>query len=1297
MPQLSLRLGRAHENRQLFSNHFLEERLRRDPVWEAVAPDADALRLRLRELFAGQAAVLPQANERQTEERWIGPVLRELGWGYEVQPKSRRQGTTQFPDYALFPSQAAADAAANLDPRRLLKNAAGVLEAKRWSRSLDDRGGAGDEDPNRVPSAQIINYLIRAEQPWGILTNGQHWRIYHRDADFADTVFYGIDLPALLEEGRVAIGDAGETVGTAEAFRYFYLFFRPAALEPEPDGRRWLDHVRESSSRYARAVEEELKPRAYRAVTALCRGFVAAAEGDAETIAADPRRGAQVLDNALTLLFRLLFLLYAESRDLLPVRANPAYRGKSLLALRERAAEARDQAHALFPRGQDLWRDLQDLCEIVDGDPKWAGLGIPVYNGGLFDPQKHPWLERNYVADPELAEALDLLSRVRDPDTGETHFVDYGPLDVRHLGSIYEGLLEYVLRVASRDLPPITLHGRTMRDAVPRGALYLATDRGERHTTGSFYTPDYIVQYIVEQTLGPLVEGRTLQGILDLKVLDPAMGSGHFLVAATSYLARAAVRAGDEHPQQLLGDFARFEPEHLRRIIVERCIFGVDRNPRAVELAKLALWLATVRHDKPLSFLDHHLRTGNSLVGARVARMGGLPVRRGKEAVQEQAGQVGAFEGIFREALFRALGFIHQIERLPSDSEPDVKRKEELFAEADGMLDRFRDVAAVWASALFGNRIEVEINGKPFDRLGDEFARAVESLRTPDEEWEGLRSAPWFAKALTLAEEHRFFAWEIEFPEVFYEESGRPHENPGFDAVVGNPPYVRMEKFKELKDFLRAEFGTYETRSDLYVYFVERSLDLLRAGGEYGVIISNKFLRANYGAPLRALLGRRAAMREIVDFGGLPVFEDATVRAAILVVHKGSQRTEPPRFAPIRSLDFSDLREEVEASAFPLSSGSLEATEWRLVPGSVAEVLQRMDEVGEPLGSYAWGLILRGIPESEEDSAASATSIGWGIKTGLNEAFFIDGETRDRLVAEDPDSTRVIKPLVVGEEVRRSYVGWRGQWLIYLPHGSNINAYPAIQRHLEPFRDRLEARATQQAWYEIQQPQRAYIPFFDGPKILYPEIASEPRFAFHPGPLYPNNKCFFIPGENSYLLALLNSRLVWFYIRHVAALLESRSQLPAHVELRAQYMERLPIPPAPARASDAAAAETRSWLEGLYFRGLRRAGLEPEVPEELRQLGTCIGEIAEVQRVVLIGSWARGHAREDSDVDLLVVLDRNGSPSERRRIIREHVGRCPRTLDLHVYTPEELRERAGAAGGFEHHVMEEGVPLYERP
>lgn len=1264
MSQLALDLAHAHHNRQLFSNHFLERRLREDEAWSDVAEEADALRKGLRALYDEKASTLAQANEAQTEEQWIRPVLREMGWGFVVQARTQRHGTTEFPDYAMFPAQDAADAAASEpDHRHVLKRAVAVLEAKRWERGLDSTGAQGDRAPNRAPSLQIINYLFRAEQPWGVLTNGGEWRLYYRDADFADTVYFAVDLPALLSDRELPLGEAAETISAAEAFRYFYLFFGPAAFEKDEHGVRWLDRASQRSLLYARRVEEALKPRAYRAVTALCRGLAVGAEVEGDAIAADPALGRTILDNALTLLFRMLFVLYGESRELLPVRANGAYRTKSFLQLRDRARRIREKEDQVFRRGRDLWDDLRDLFAIVDGDPHWRDVGIPIYDGGLFDPAKHPWLETHYVPDPFLAEAMDLLSRARDPETGLQHQVDYAPLDVRHLGSIYEGLLEHVLRVADEDLPPITEKGRRVRDAVPAGELYLATEKGERKASGSYYTPDYVVQYIVERTLEPLVDGRSVSEILALKVLDPAMGSGHFLVAATAYLARHAVRAAEEGDQRLLGEFASLDPEHLRRLVVERCIFGVDKNPRALELAKLALWIATVQKDKPLNFLDHHLKRGDSLLGGRLADLGALPGRKGKAAEMEAAGQVALFESAFRQQVFKVVALVQRIEDMPSQTVEQIHQKEALYAQADAMLGRFRDAADLWASAPFGNVVN-----------DDQYDRAVQGLLAPEKGWSALTGEPWFAAAKSLWREHGFFHWDLEFAEAFFDDQGRDLDNPGFDAVIGNPPYVRMEEFKELKDFLRVVYETHATRTDLYVYFIERSLALLRDGGQYGAILSNKFLRANYGKKVRALIAREAGVREIVDFGGLPVFPEATVRAAVLIASKG-ERSDSPRLAEVLDLDSKDLRTCISEVSAELDKSSIRGADWMLVPRPVTQLMAKLAQSSRMLG------------HSEQ--------IGWGIKTGLNEAFIISDAKRLELIDADPNSVDLLKPLVVGSEVRRYHLNREGSWLLYVPHGTDLSRYPAVEAHLEPFRERLEARSTRQEWYELQQPQAGYHKYFETSKILFPDMGIHSRFALDlGGGLYPANTVYFIPDDSAFIVSILNSMLGEWWLRMRCAELEGPGQ--SYLRFMGQYMERLPIRRIEPRTSERGRREMDGWLQSLYYRGLKVAGLEPEIPDDIRALGPAIGGVEGVERVLLIGSWARGQAGEESDVDVLVVDRPNGRKPERRRRIREHLGRTARSLDLHVYSTAEVERQTRAASSFLSHVLPEAVVLYER-
>jgi len=267
---------------------------------------------------------------------------------------------------------------------------------------------------------------------------------------------------------------------------------------------------------------------------------------------------------------------------------------------------------------------LKDLFGIINvGSPP---LKVATFNGGLFDPAKHPFLERYTVGDARLIEAIDKLARVGG------QFVDYRDLAERHLGTIYEGLLEY-------HLEPIEgsgIRGQGSGSAAPDPrplipdpwSIDLFNDRGERHQTGSYYTPDFVVQYIVDQTLRPILDAAVagkatdaekIAAVLSVNCADPAMGSGHFPVAAMEYIARYLVDLGVTPDADAGGEA---DLAYWKRRVAQNCIYGVDLNPLAVDLAKLSLWLATAAKGKPLSFLDHHLRCGNALVGARVATLG---------------------------------------------------------------------------------------------------------------------------------------------------------------------------------------------------------------------------------------------------------------------------------------------------------------------------------------------------------------------------------------------------------------------------------------------------------------------------------------------------------------------------------------------------------------------------------------------------------------------------------------------------------------------------------------------------
>ncbi len=906
--QLTLPLEK-HRNHYLFSDYYLNTLLPRQSSWrEADAEAAQALEA-LHQLHADKRALLrPALSESALEDEWIRPILDLLDHTYHVGASLPSPEGTRTPDYALFPDEATRRAALpHLGTADFFGAALAVADAKRWDRSLDRRltGGAGDAFSNANPSYQIDYYLRITGRDWGLLTNGRLWRLYHRESSFRLDSYYEVDLINLLRQGQV------------EDFKYFYLFFRRAAF-PE-----FLDRVLQESREYAQGVSEDLKERVYEALRLLAEGFLRY-PGTSLT----PVDLKEIHDNALILLYRLLFIFYAESRRLLPLE-NRSYAGLySLKAIKEAIADRLGRRMTYLPRRATIWDNLKALFHIINEGS--GELGVPAYNGRLFDPTKYPFLEDQAIGDAYIVQALDLLARAQGPQGLD--FVDYRDLEIRHLGSIYEGLLEYQLRYADRDMAVIKDRKRErvvpaeegQEVVFPASTVYPVTERGERKATGSYYTPGYIVKYIVENTLGPLVDekqrviqdrltgleaklkaargenrkllerelGRVREGfgeaVLDLKVLDPAMGSGHFLVEATDYLAQrildfgVRLGAGAEGSE---GEVTKGEEEteisYWRRRAVESCIYGVDVNPLAVELAKLSLWLATAAKGKPLSFLDHHLRCGNSLIGARLADLGGLPSKRKRKRVAEE--QMALFdESAFTRDMGLAVGGLATIQELASDSVEDIHEKERIFQELlEVHLKRWRQIADLWASAYFGNEMAPE-----------DYAGLVQWVQTGRGMLPDAQAQPYLDRAHALWREKRFFHWELEFPEVFFDRFGHSlKDQKGFDAVVGNPPYVKARMGEDMRVERRRiaampRFVALKHMWDFYVAFMEAALQLLASGGFFSFIIPDAFNTATYSEPIKRIYFDELHVVSVSHYPVWEIFEGIGIRNIIPVVRK---------------------------------------------------------------------------------------------------------------------------------------------------------------------------------------------------------------------------------------------------------------------------------------------------------------------------------------------------------------------------------------------------------------------------
>lgn len=1020
-------VGTTASARWLFSQHFLAERL---PEWtEFAALEADALHAELLELWRAERDGLATANEGQTEERFTRPILRALGHAYSLFLEI--PGTGRIPDYLLYASESERRAAEEASPPAFVERAIAVGDAKRFDLPLDRRWPEGD------PVAQVRDYVLLTRLPFGLLTNGRIWRLYARDTGLVERACHEVDLVRLLEEG------------TPADLRYFAAFFRAEAFVPGPDGRTFLVQALDDSSLHAVEVSDALQRSVFAAVPLLSEGLLADDVRTRETL-------DQAFASALVFLYRVLFCLFAEARGLLPVE-NADYRRYSISAHRLEVIRLMGEGRTLSLRSDGLFAELRALFRMIDrGD---AALGVTEYDGGLFDRELHPWLEERSVPDALLAPAVDGLYRA------EGELVDYRNLSVRTLGTVYERLLAWEL---------VEEDGEVRLAESPR-----------RHELGSYFTPEPVVDAIVERTLDPLVSRRSRQvqerglageealaALLDVRVLDPAMGSGHFLVGAVEYLAQAI--ATDPSYD---GDLALAE---LRRLVAERCLYGVDLNPLAVELARLSLWLVTAREGEPLTFLAN-LRVGDSLVGADT------------ETLLDRT--TGLLEAHVAAAAGELLRQVRELEQHATLSGADAREKRRIALHIEGL------------------RLPLEV-----------FADAsLERFRPP-------------------AGRPRLH-WPLEFPEVFVDERGEPREGGGFDAVIGNPPYIRVQEIgRDVADYCRARFETPTGSFDAYVVFLERGLSLLAPDGRLGFIVPNKLFKLDYGSRLRALFAEDELVEEVLDFGATQLFEGVTNYTCILVLDRaGTPELEYRRIRGTRQEALGELASGGAIASERFQTGTLGSTPWVLVPLDEAAVIRTASAGAERLADVT-AQIFQGLISSADDVYILEDR---GLR-GSRRVVFSRASSRE--LELEPD---LLHPLASGSDVERYAFRPLGSLLLF-PYVEGDGAmrlasegelagcpdtWSYLREHEERLRGRERGKMDHAGWYGYVYPKN--LAAHDRPKLGVAATVRRLEIAgdFDGAVFFHNVRVNGILGRDggpplAFLLAVLNSRLLdWIFRR----------------------------------------------------------------------------------------------------------------------------------------------------------------------
>ncbi|ABQ25918.1 class I SAM-dependent DNA methyltransferase [Geotalea uraniireducens] len=926
------------------------------------------------------------------------------------------------------------------------------------------------------------------------------------------------------------------------------------------------------------------------------------------------------LELCITWLNRLLFLKLLEGRLIAYHKGN-----RDHAFLNSNLISDFDELNELF--FEVLAVRIEERSESVR---KKFG-NIPYLNSSLFEESD---LERTTIRINELKNRLDLSIY------SSTVLKDGNGRRISGSKSTLHYLFEFLdaYDFATEGSAEIQEQNKTIINASVLGLIF---EKINGYKDGSFFTPGFITMYMCRETIRRAVlqkfndkygwtckDFTELYNTLDkigtkeanevvnsLKVCDPAVGSGHFLVSALNEIisiksdleiladkdgkrVRGNVTIENDEliitrdDQIFAYDYMDAESQrvqetlfHEKETIIENCLFGVDINPKSVMICRLRLWIELLKNAyyrppsprpsptggegvippplmgggkgegekrqlETLPNIDINIKCGNSLV-SRFALSGNPNIPQvSRKKLKELTDKYRDLVWSYKQSPSNKVQLRKAIENLKHDLES--------FA-----LPNDRDLAA-----LRKKENELAQLGFAFDKKGTEQRQKLLSEVGALKERFDEKQRSVYANA---------FEWRLEFPEVLDAEG----EFVGFDAIIGNPPYIRQEAIKEMKPALTEMFGSFFCgTADIYTYFYKTGLDVAKPGATLCYIAPNKFMRAGYGKNTRELLTSQAKPLMVLDFGDLPIFEEATTYPSIVMVEKmqavGAKQASSasPAFggraskgeagksfaSPLQEPQFlaatftnadqlSRFDEVLPSIGFTMPVSALRSEGWTLERPEVLGLMEKLRKAGKPLGEYVNDKIYR------------------GVLTGLNEAFVIDEETNTKLVAEDPRSAEIIKPWLRGKDIFKWKTKWAGLYVLFTRRGTDIEQYPAIKRHLEQFREDLEPKTSDNnkrgrkpgpyKWFEIQD-NIAYFEEFDKAKILWPGISAELTvFSLDEDGYFGNDNNQLIISGDRCLLAILNSKLMGFVLKQICDKVQG-----GFYRLKIIYIEQLPIPPA---------------------------------------------------------------------------------------------------------------------------------------
>ena len=715
--------------------------------------------------------------------------------------------------------------------------------------------------------------------------------------------------------------------------------------------------------------------------------------------------------------------------------------------------------------------------------------------------------------------------------------------------------------------------------------LGLIFEKINGYKDGSFFTPGFITMYMCRETIRKAVVQKfnetqewnctTLEEIYDkiedrkeankivnsIKICDPAVGSGHFLVSALNEMIavkndlkilqdRDGKRLKEYQVEvvndELIvtdeeGELFEYNPNnkesqriqetlfHEKQTIIENCLFGVDINSNSVKICRLRLWIELLKNAyyknatelETLPNIDINIKCGNSLV-SRFAIDADLKqaLKKSKWSIDSYRVAVDTYRNAENKEQKREMERL--ITAIKSDFTSEIEKPfSKKISEARGKAEML--ATEIINLTSFGEKID--------KNLIDRQKKAVDALSKLETERDDIKANKIFENA---------FEWRFEFPEVLNDDG----DFVGFDVVIGNPPYVQLQSIKEISIQLeRFGYLTFTSMGDLYALFYEKGNQILKEKGILCFISGSAWMRTNYGQNLRTYFNNHTSLLEVIDLSDCDIFDSATVLTTIITFEK-SEIKKPIKAIRFTKKDQNKLvylkevfdNEHILIDSFPSAS-------WVISDNATHKIKSKVELQGKKL--IEWGI-----------------SINYGIKTGYNDAFIIDGKTKDELIAKDPKSAEILKPLLRGRDVKKYYYNYEDLWLINTHNGVkeknippvDVTNYIAVKEFLDLHWNKISSRSDKgDTPYNLRN--CAYSEDFEKPKIIYPNMTKFLPFTFDKSGFYTNQKCFILTGNNlEYLVSFFNSKLFKYCFEENFPELQGNTR-----ELNKVIFEQIPV------------------------------------------------------------------------------------------------------------------------------------------